>query len=110
MSNVLDKIRNAQQYQAVFSARKNLHSSYYTLYFQKNTLEHPRLGIIASKKNIRLAVERNRIRRIVRETFRQSKIAPNGIDIVIVVKREAKGVNRKELRECLEQLVMRLKG
>lgn len=46
-----------------------------------------RLGIVVAKKNVKLAVERNRIKRLVRETFRLQQQHLNGLDVVVVIKK-----------------------
>lgn len=46
-----------------------------------------RLGIVVAKRNVKLAVARNRIKRLVRETFRQQQQRLNGLDIVVVIKK-----------------------
>lgn len=46
-----------------------------------------RLGIVVAKRNVKLAVARNRIKRLVRETFRQQQQRLDGLDIVVVVKK-----------------------
>lgn len=55
----------------------------------------PRLGIAASRK-VGPAVQRNRIKRLIRESFRLNReLFPGNADIVIVVKR---GVNPMQLK------------
>ena len=39
----------------------------------KNNLEHPRLGLTVAKKHLKRAHDRNRIKRLVRESFRLSQ-------------------------------------
>lgn len=47
-----------------------------------------RLGIIAAKKQIPLAVQRNRAKRLVREAFRACpNLFPNGWDVAVVVRK-----------------------
>ena len=53
---------------------------------RRNTHGIPRLGLVISKKNVRLAVDRNRIKRLVRESFRTSKDLPS-VDIVFLARR-----------------------
>lgn len=45
-----------------------------------------RLGLAVSKKNCRLAVGRNRIKRIVRESFRAHQQELHGVDLVVLNK------------------------
>jgi len=53
-----------------------------------NDLDYPRLGLVVARKNVRLAVRRNRIKRVVRETFRQEQPRLGGIDIVFLARKE----------------------
>jgi ribonuclease P protein component len=50
----------------------------------RNNLEHPRLGMAIAKKKIKSAVQRNRIKRLVRESFRNHRVSLLGIDIVVM--------------------------
>lgn len=54
--------------------------------YRPSGLEHSRLGMTASAKRVRTAVARNRIRRLVRESFRQDAIRDQGLDIVVLVR------------------------
>lgn len=52
--------------------------------YRDNDQAEPRLGLAVSKKHSRLAVSRNRIKRIVRESFRQHRSELKGLDIVVL--------------------------
>ena len=43
-----------------------------------------RLGLAISKKNCRQATGRNRIKRVVRESFRQHQAELAGLDVVVI--------------------------
>ena len=49
-----------------------------------NNLETPRLGLIVGKRMLPLAVDRNRAKRVIRESFRQSDGLP-AMDVVVRV-------------------------
>jgi len=50
-----------------------------------NSLDHPRLVIMVAKKTSRLAVQRNYMRRAIREYFRKNKQDVAALDIVVRV-------------------------
>jgi ribonuclease P protein component len=56
------------------------------------------------------AVERNRIRRLIRESFRLHQALVPALDIVIGVRANARGAVAADLRASLERLWDRLKG
>ena len=51
----------------------------------KNKMQHARLGLVVTKKGNAKAVRRNRIKRIVRETFRHHQANLGRYDIVLQV-------------------------
>lgn len=71
--------------------RKGMYSacSFAVVYFLPNGLPYNRMGISAGKK-IGCAVERNRVKRIVRAAYRQNEtLFPIGYDIVFVGRNDA---------------------
>jgi ribonuclease P protein component len=56
-----------------------------------------------SKRNARRAVDRNRLKRLIRESFRTSKVRPLTLDIVILAKAHATTANAAGLRKSLER-------
>ena len=53
-----------------------------------NNTELARLGLVVPKKNISKAVERNKIKRLIRESFRLRKERLKGKDVVVFVKKQ----------------------
>lgn len=51
-----------------------------------NRSDQARLGIIVAKRNVKRAVDRNRIRRLIRESFRQEKEGLRGLDIIVLAR------------------------
>jgi len=68
------RLLNAGDYQAVFDQSRLKVSTAELLFLANaNGLDHPRLGLVVAKKNVRLAAQRNRLKRIVRESFRMQQ-------------------------------------
>ncbi len=60
---------------------------YFKIYFSRNGGNNARLGIIASKKMLPGAVERNRVKRAIREVFRRHSIKICKVDVVVMARR-----------------------
>ncbi len=73
-----------------------------------NGLDHPRIGFVISKKNIRRAVKRNRVRRIIRESFRlhQHELPP--VDLVILARKGLDNLDNPELHKMIKRCWSRL--
>ncbi len=63
----------------------------------------PRLGLASSKKNAKRAVDRNRIKRLIRESFRQNRCKLPAIDLVVMAKPVAKNADNQQIFQSLEQ-------
>lgn len=102
------RLVSKQDFQSVFAKPHKLtHKSLIVLY-KFNHLSCARLGIIISKHQVKLAVNRNRMRRVVRESFRQRKEALKGLDIVVLMRSECSPQGKKALRDDIDNLWLRL--
>jgi ribonuclease P protein component len=103
------KLTTGRQYSAVLNTRKTqIYTHDLTVRSKENGLGYARLGIIISKKNVRLAVARNRLKRLIREGFRLNRHKLWGLDIVILVKKGADSLERAALRAQVEGVWKRL--
>jgi ribonuclease P protein component len=71
-------------YGHVFKKAARSKDKLFTVLYRGNKQQHARLGLAVAKKNCKLAVNRNRIKRIVRESFRKHRAELTGIDIVVL--------------------------
>jgi ribonuclease P protein component len=79
-------LRATADYAAVFDARTREGRGPLTTYARPNGLAHARLGMSVSRK-VGNAVRRNRIRRLIRESYRlMQHDFPCGYDMVVVVR------------------------
>lgn len=79
------------------------------VFYSSNPIENSRLGIIASKKNFSKAVDRNHIKRIIREVFRHHTIKACCLDLVVLVKNTYSD-NNKINNSSLEVLFSRIEN
>ncbi|WP_298451486.1 ribonuclease P protein component [Marinobacter sediminicola] len=72
-----------------------------------NNLGHARVGLVFAKKNLKLSVQRNRIKRQVRETFRNQPELP-GMDIIVLGRQGLAAMDNQAVRASLDGLWHRL--
>jgi ribonuclease P protein component len=80
------KLRKTDEFSSVFRFKRVQRSTYLDIFFRQNDLPYPRLGMIVPKKVLARAVDRNRVRRLIREAFRLSQAELGGRDVVIRLK------------------------
>lgn len=69
-----------------------------------NELGNPRLGLAISRKVAPTAVARNRIKRLVRESFRHNREQLCALDIVVLGRSGIDSQNNETLRTALDKL------
>ena len=72
-----NRLRKPSEFKRVYGKGKRFDGRLMTVFLLTSETEFQRLGITASKKGIGNAVQRNRAKRLLRETFRLSKVELN---------------------------------
>ena len=84
-----ESLKNTQQFSNVYNKGKYYTNKYLVMYVLENDLSFNRVGISVSKK-VGNSVVRHRLTRLVRESYRlHEEIFNNGLDIVVVVRKDA---------------------
>lgn len=98
------RLLTAKDYSEVFDGTeaKASHQRLLLLAKRNNTSRH-RLGLVIARKNVRLAVERNRIKRVAREFFRNLKEEEPGMDVVLLARHGMDQLDNAELSSILRQ-------
>jgi ribonuclease P protein component len=82
------RLRCRAEFQRVFDSGRRAHGRFVTIVAAPGQAGRSRLGIVASKK-LGDAVRRNRAKRLIREIFRRSALSDGqGLDIVVIPRRE----------------------
>jgi ribonuclease P protein component len=97
------KIKKNNEIKQLFRQKKIAQNSL-VIFSKQNNLSYPRLAVTITKKNIRTAVARNRIKRIIKESFRLHQNIIQGFDVIVKVYKEAGLLTNKEISQCLKKL------
>lgn len=103
------RLLTAEDYRRVFdTAAFKLHGKGLMALASPNELGHPRLGLIFSKKNVRRAVDRNRLKRITRESIRLRQHRLPAVDIVLLARRGVQELDNEVVHRQLHGMWRRL--
>ncbi|WP_415926374.1 ribonuclease P protein component [Ningiella sp. W23] len=97
------------QFSFVFSKAIPAGSPTITILARFNDCGRARLGITVPKKKVKLAVQRNRIKRCIRESFRLNAHAFPNIDIIVIAKHGVADLSNAALHKQLSSLWKRMK-
>ncbi|HQV25362.1 MAG TPA: ribonuclease P protein component [Acinetobacter sp.] len=98
------RIRCAADYKSVFDGVLfKVHQPHFLFLAKITEQPNSRLGIVVAKKKVRRAHERNRVKRLARESFRlqQGQFNKN-IDIVMMPKVGIEAIENQELHQQLD--------
>jgi len=99
------RLLGASDIQPVFKqARYKVSCTYILLLALPANGTSSRVGLVVAKKNVRLAVERNRVKRILRESFRHNQGLLPAVDIVILARSGIGTLSNEDLRQQIDKL------
>jgi len=98
------RLRSPAQFKHVYAQGRRVGNDFFSANSNANGLSSARLGMSVAARLLRRAVDRNRVRRLIRESFRVRRAQLPGLDIVIGVRAAVKAADNAQLRAALEQL------
>ncbi len=98
------RIRRAGDFAAMRHASGRFGGRCFSVRFRENGLDHARLGLAISKRVSKRAVERNRIKRLVRESFRRIRAQLPPVDRLVMARDCAAGLPGPELLADIDLL------
>jgi ribonuclease P protein component len=110
MLNKANRLTRDKEFEKVFKNARSAYNNLFSVKALSNNLSHNRFGIIVSLKVSKKAIERNKIKRRVREALRffDDQITIHQ-DVVIVCRPSLINVNLKEIKNSLQLIFKRLK-
>jgi ribonuclease P protein component len=102
------KIVKTDDFSSVFNLRKRFASQHLVVRYRLNEVNMPRLGLIVSKKTAKLAVQRNYMRRVLRELFRLNQLGLPALDMVVQVQKTFEKSDFFVIKQEYESLLQKL--
>jgi len=98
------KLTQVSEFQRVFKqGRFKSQDNGFVILAIKNDVGYGRLGITVAKKNVAASVARNRIKRLIRESFRHNKNNVRTIDAVVIARRDVDKLDSQKITAALEK-------
>ena len=103
------RLLNASDFKNVFTEPPLRASHQHCLILAKpNSCKRGRLGLVIAKKHIKLAVQRNRIKRIIRESFRHQQHNLAGIDAIVLARKGLGELDNQTITKIVNQQWLRI--
>jgi len=92
------------EFRRVFQRARRAQDANLTILARANDGEQARLGLAIARKQVRRAVDRNRLKRIIRDSFRHRRAELHGLDLVVMARTRAVECTNAELHASLAML------
>jgi len=91
------------EFQAVRTKGRRFSDEFFSVSVMHNQQGHPRLGLAIATRIFRTAVARNRIKRLIRESFRMNQNSLPAVNITFAAREGARKAAAAELCASLER-------
>jgi len=97
------RLRHKSEFDLVYRESRRSADAMFAILARESGSTYPRLGLSIAARIVGNAIARNRIKRVVRESFRLHQCELPNVDIVVNARSAAKSATNQELRRSLEQ-------
>lgn len=102
------KLIKTDEFSSVFNFRKRIFAKFLAIHYQPNTLVHARLGLVVGKKVAKSSVDRNYMRRVLRELFRTQQHEINPVDLVVRVQKKFGKKDFIQIKQEFDTLILKI--
>ena len=100
----------AGDYSQVFKQNKRYSDNFWTILVRREESRPARLGLAIAKKRAKRAVDRNKLKRVVREAFRYQQSTLAGLEMVVMNRDSATKASAAELRVSIDALFVKMRA
>jgi len=100
------KLKSSWQFNKVYKEGDKYSGDLFILYVLPNNTQETRIGLTVTKK-VGISVQRNRIKRVIREVFRSLKEIVPGNDLVVIARGTAVDLKYSQAQDSLTHLLHR---
>jgi len=100
-----ERLRHRRDYLRAQAQGQRLHTRHFGLVLAPGAAGLPRLGLVVTRR-LGKAVQRNRVKRLLREFFRRHKAALPDVDLVIMAKKGAAALEYAQVEAELGRLLL----
>jgi ribonuclease P protein component len=100
------KLKKSWQFSKIYKEGDRYFSDLFILYVLPNNTQETRIGLTVTKK-VGISVQRNRIKRVIREVFRSLKEITPGNDLVVIARKTAVDLKYSQAQGSLTHLLHR---
>ena len=110
MLNKQQRVSSSKDFQTIYRRGRHSSSAFFSLNYLKNYYGHSRFGVVVNKKVAKKAVERNLLKRQLREIIKKNYDQPIvGLDIIITTRPKIKELSFAQLEKELLALLFSAK-
>ncbi|MCC7461812.1 MAG: ribonuclease P protein component [Gammaproteobacteria bacterium] len=102
------RMRRPTEFREVYARGRRIGNEMFAAHILANGTDSARLGLSIAVRATGGAVRRNRMRRLIRESFRLRRATLPALDIIVSLRAPARGASAGELRGALERLWQRM--